>query len=157
MQLGQFKAPLEKQRHFKFPVHSALTVMRVMRNKSLIIVLTCFMLAGCPPASWYIQPDYEPSFAVTDSCVRSVIDFKGVVGIVKLDFYRTYDNFERYLIETEYGVANLDLEFKGEGAPKLHLYLNGSGVNPPVKVQERGKQFLNNLIKQIRQSCVSHS
>jgi len=115
------------------------------------------MLAGCPPASWHIQPDSEPSFAVTDSCVRSVIGYESVVGVVKLDFDRTDDNFERYLIETEYGVANLDLEFKNQSSPQLHLYLQGGGVAPPAKAQEGGKEFLNKLIKQIRQSCTSHS
>ncbi|MEW5251305.1 hypothetical protein [Microbulbifer discodermiae] len=131
--------------------------MKIMSNRSLIIILTCFMLAGCPPASWHIQSDADPTFAVSDTCIRSATNFEGVMGIVKLDFDRADDNFERFLIETEYGVANLDLEFKNNGIPVVHLYLHGGGVNPRSKAQEGGKQFLNKLIQHIQQSCASHS
>ena len=128
-----------------------------MRNRSLILVFTCFLLAGCPPASWHIKPDAEPRFSVTDSCVRSATKLDGVLGIVKLDWDRTDSDFERYLIETDFGVAGLDLQFDSNGMPTVKLYLHGGGDAPPPKAKEGGKDYLNKLLKHLQRSCAGHS
>lgn len=131
--------------------------MRDMSIKLFLVLTSCILLTGCPPASWLIKPNIDSSFPVTESCVRSVGKIEGVIGIVQLDFDRTDDRFERYLIETDYGVANLDLEFRNGSAPIVHLYLYGSGVNPPPKATNGGQEFLNKIIHLLRQSCAKNS
>ena len=128
-----------------------------MRNRSLTLVFICFFLAGCPAASWHIKPDVAPRFSVTDSCVRSATKFGGVLGIVKLDWNRTDSDFERYLIETDYGIAGLDLQFDSNGIPTVGLYLHGGGDTPPRKAKEGGKDYLNKLLKYLQKSCADHS
>ena len=126
-----------------------------MKTKIFFVIFILLFLTGCPPAMWIVKPDLDYTFSVNDVCVRNLQGNKGVVGIVQLDFDRTDDRFERYLIETEFGVANLELEYRSCGIPIVHLYLHGNGVEAPTNVKAGGKEFINNLVSELKSACGS--
>ncbi|NNJ72020.1 MAG: hypothetical protein HKP09_02435 [Enterobacterales bacterium] len=116
------------------------------------MIVTVIVLSGCPRASWYVEPDKPADFAVTDKCLRAANTLNGVLGVVKLEFDYIDDSFARYLIETTYGVANLDIIYSNSELPNVRLYLSGDERFPP-KNEAQAKNYLENLIRQIEITC----
>lgn len=123
-----------------------------MHSKLLTMAVTVILLSGCPRASWYVEPDSPANFVVTDTCLRAANTLNGVLGVVKLTFDYIDDSFARYLIETTYGVANLDIIYAESELPTLRLYLSGSEHYPPEN-KEQAKIYLENLIREIETTC----
>lgn len=120
---------------------------------SLLLIL---LLSGCPRASWYIEPAQPAAFVVNDSCIRQLNNFDGVYGIVKLHLDYIDSGFQRYLIETTYGVANLDVingANNDTNIADIKLYYSGS-EKYPVKNQTQLQNYIETLLQQLQRDCL---